>query len=272
MKLNTGAYELALAVFREDLHPRDPSGRFRKVLDRVLSNRDRLLKEARSKGEAPDKGEAGRLQHYVDTGKVAIRTTQTALYHVLNDKRFKTFHESGTTLGEPDPRKLEWEKDIWGDHPIYGYVAPGDEAGRAPYDAGVGMYGPVKVELRDDVKARATVTPNDSWMAGGYPSPATNIDPLTTADAPSEWEDGWKEGRAYGELHGPYVEAQIFGGVKSDDIERVIFGAGPPSPELREQLEEHGIQWMLDPDWEEHRAEFEAEYWEPEEIDTDRYR
>lgn len=241
--------------------------RFKKVLTNLNKAREGAKEEILERGEVPDAAEAARMQEYVDAGTVSIRTTPTALEAVLRDKKFKTFHEAGTTLGEPDPGKKEYELRLWGDHPIYGYVAPGDERGSAPYDAGVGMYGPVKVELRDKVKHRATVTPNDSWMAGGFPSPATNIDALTMADTP-----GSHGGRTYGEAHGPYVEAQIFGGVKPADIERVVFGAGQPSDKLKRLLDEAKIKWSIDPNWRENRAEFEDEYWEPDEIDTDRYR
>lgn len=242
-----------MAEFTESLHPRGFGGKFRKILDQVASSKSAYLMDAKKRGEYPNPAKAAELQHYVDNGTVSVRMFPHQFNSMLDDGRFKTMHEVGFTNGMHDPNKKQFEQNLWGAHPTYGYVAPKAQDGTTGghYDHAVSMYGPVKVELKDHMKQRSTVTDGDSWVGIPHPSPATEIDPATTSYKP----DSPVLHHPYGQWEGSYVEAQVFGGVKPEDIKHVSFATGYPNEMLREKMRKHGITYSVDPRHEHIEAE-----------------
>ena len=90
----------------------------------------------------------------------SIRITPQSLYNFLNDGRYKTQHESGTSRGHLDPGLRSFrEQELWPDmdiHPIYGYYAPLDA------DKVHQHYGNFRMVLKDHVRDMTTVTYSDS--------------------------------------------------------------------------------------------------------------
>lgn len=242
---------LALATFREQLHPRDAHGRFRigtrlQVFREGLANRP-MLDDA---GIAAEERSARRMRKALDEADLAVRIYPDSLKGVLKDGAWRSPHDD-PTLGSqgafPAKARRSLEDKLWtldgvpnDQRPVYGYAAPKDED-RIGGDGDVGLaaYGPVKVVLKDDVKDRTTVTQGDSLMApDAVPSFWNKLHPLTTS--------GFKDLNT-----DVYVEAQIMGGVSADDIKSVVFGTEEPDSELAQLLDWHGIEWSMDPDWRE---------------------
>lgn len=133
--------------------------------------------------------------------------------------------------------------------PVYGFVSrDGDE-----HPVSVSQYGEVTLVLRDDVRTRTTVTVGDSLNSHATPIPLNGrVTARQVADASENTpfmdafyavqRDG---GRAFGNVGRIYMEAQIMGGVKRSDIERIVFQDGVRSPgeiqALAERLAPDGI-------------------------------
>ena len=133
--------------------------------------------------------------------------------------------------------------------PVYGFVSrDGDE-----HPVSVSQYGEVTLVLRDDVRTRTTVTVGDSLNSHATPIPLNG--PVTArqvadASANTPFMDAFyavqRDGyRAFGNVGRIYMEAQIMGGVKRSDIERIVFQDGVRSPSeiqaLAERLAPDGI-------------------------------
>ena len=113
--------------------------------------------------------------------------------------------------------------------PIYGYVAFDN-----PVVYSVAQYGDVRFELKSEVKIRSTMTDGDSLGSYATPVPMSG-DPITRRDAIAG-SMGWSGLADQGAMtptetseimdtldnsRGSYVEAQIKGGVKLDDVVRI---------------------------------------------------
>jgi hypothetical protein len=168
-----------------------------------------------------------RLQAEVNASEVIIRTPAKVAEQIAQDGRFKTQFETGESTGllAPEARTFA-ETELFGyktetpaeARPIYGYLSASERGSLA-------QYGDVKWVLKPDVRSRTTFTGSDSLGLKVAPSPLSSasylssgaeghFDPLTAHTSPvgprhsgNEWPQYW--------------EAQIHGGVRTSDVERV---------------------------------------------------
>lgn len=158
--------------------------------------------------------------------------------------------------------------------PVYGYVAFNN-----PVAEGVAGYGDVRFELKPEVKERSTITDGDSLGSYATPIPMSG-DPITQREAVGG-SMGWQsmsgqmldevnavgvyfpaildesspqlsfprgetaianivDRTSYGSTR--YIEAQVKGGVKIDDVARIHIDGGFARGDLREAAEERGIE------------------------------
>ena len=171
---------------------------------------------------------------------------------ILGD-RFRNQFETGTSGGLFDPdRKRDLENRIlgipeglsWSDaeRPIYGFME-----GTGEHETSSALqYGPVKFVLKPEVRKRATFTIGDSLDK--------NMGGLIPQVAPSPIEEPSLLSVGSYDVLGPknmsqffvdFVEAQIYGGVEPEDIERIEIDAEKDSTTtyevLRKQAEKLGI-------------------------------
>lgn len=193
------------------------------------------------------------LKDFLDTADLQMRVPEKAMLEILDDGEFfnQHQHEDGARgmLRTPEYEArmfgLPEDTDIAG-LPKYGYLGPDH--------SGVISYGPVKVIFKDSVKDRTTFTINDSLMQGDAVVPSLVRDPSYLSANLSQIEeavasawldeldprsgemainlryggdvfepDGGIWSSAIGEERTsiPYAEAQIYGKLSLDDIERV---------------------------------------------------
>lgn len=197
-------------------------------------------------------------QKYLDDSQISVQVPdEGVLEKILGDGRFKSQFESGYSLGIYDNNaRAVLEKRLFGyaedavpdTRPIYGYAHQGTGA-FGP--GGVDGYGNVRVILKDEVRDRTTVTMTDSLMAGDEIG-ASTIDNLHYSSfSPYEAHSPGKYvNRKGADAPGySYIEAQVHGGVKAEDIQQVLFSeADYPDGPLRsvvERLDELGIPWEV---------------------------
>ena len=182
---------------------------------------------------------------------------------ILADGRFKTQFETGTSMGLLSTEARSNAEDfMFGlsrgiaarERPFYGHM----------YDPEIGSigdalsYGDVQVVFKASTRQRATITGTDSLEIGEAdyapsvkPSPLTNpsVRSVRVMDAPDTpyLNSDPLAAQRLNEIEISYTEAQIHGGVSVQDIDRVVFTGSGPSPELRKQLEDAGIPWIVDP-------------------------
>jgi hypothetical protein len=207
----------------------------------VISRRVRLL--ANDHGmDTEDYIDAavGKTRELTKNAHVFTRIDPEALDAVLADGRFKTQYETETSNGlfDPDARRA-FEHNFFGapldlpneQRPIYGFLSSFDDGS----DGAVDHYGGVVVRFKDGVRGRTTWNEGDSldsnslaagWSWGGE---ANNMaSPLERPD----WRSFQYEGdplsvRTITDMvreapETPYMEAQLWGGVRVDDIQYVV--------------------------------------------------
>jgi hypothetical protein len=224
---------------------------------------------------APYEAKTKELLRDVD---VRIRVPRQVLQEVLQDGRFKNQFESGRSGGTLDyDIRADAEHHLFGygdedldalqdpdmpvnsvvepaERPIYGYLS-NDEVERF---AMVQQYGDAITILKPEVRTRTTFTFDDSLAKRYIPSPVNepsyeSLPPLSRLGRPGEepvfpaTPDGtFLSAEHLWQVHGMrYIEAQIHGGVRLEDIERVLFTHGMPSPAIQELLDNLGIEWDL---------------------------
>lgn len=173
------------------------------------------------------------------TGRpVVSRVPAEVLPDIFADGRLKNQYETGTSKGNLDPRmRMDAETTVFNlergdpvqEFPIYGFIHT-DRVGNDPV-----RYGDVRIEFKDSVKSRTTVTVGDSLgnMLDGNVAPS----PVSRAYKDRACWDG-----TLNLLHlatgNPervsYFEAQIHGGVTLDDIKRVVL---PPFHNLSSEVQ-----------------------------------
>lgn len=210
------------------------------------------------------------IKDFVATGNVSIRVSNTDLNRVLRSGRYKSGAEVGQVMG--GNVRLETENRIFGlnsdtpakDRPVYGLI----DHPNTTEDEGPDVFGGAKIVLKDDVKDRTTITIDDSnhqfggssapreWTtkplsatnpeADAIQPPRTLRDGTTTQTIQDVLQQVVTDNRSGGFSSDkiPYVEAQIFGGVKVSDIARVEFrSTEPPSEVTLRLLNERGIPY-----------------------------
>lgn len=193
--------------------------------------------------------------------EMSIRVPDGVLLKILKQGKFKSQHESRSSGGyyNPDDR-LAHEKNMFGDivngeFPIYGYPAAPDEKGYDP-DVDLSQYGDIRVVIKNSLRERTTVTGADSLMFKGREMVPMPVD---TAD----WRAAWRSPNGtYGPVTaefknaknlsksagggrdgGSYLELQFHGGVKVEDIEKVVLPF--QNEQLIKALDKAGIPWEV---------------------------
>ena len=151
---------------------------------------------------------------------LAVRRSTHAAEHILEDGRFKTQFETGSSGGFYDPMvRTDAEEEGLGiprdipvaERPVYGFVAiPGESTATS--------YGDIEFRLKDSVKDRSTITAGDSLGVFGDSAIGTPVrkpgigclDRNVAAIRLRRWD--WLG----------YIEAQIQGGLRTSDIDHVI--------------------------------------------------
>jgi hypothetical protein len=204
-----------------------------------------------------------RAKKWADDATPFVRVKKGTLTKILKDGRFKSQFETESSGGTYSPRiRADYETKAFKynenlnpkDRPIYGYASPTKEGvyknprdPKSTFDP-VGMYGRIRIRLKNRARNRSTITFDDSLGSIDYlvPSPMNNasqkslfltkdisgmMDSLETQDVDNS----------------RYVEIQVHGGVTIDDISKVFFPADfDVTPELKEQLKKKGIKWQQD--------------------------
>lgn len=169
-------------------------------------------------GEKEAARQVRELEKLVKDVPVSVRVPLSAFEKILNEGEFKTQHETGTSQGtlDTDFRKAA-EKHMFGENelPIYGYVS----TGKNYLNPSVIHYGDVKIDFKESIKDRTTVTYGDSLQAFdekkiqvGTPIRKPGLEGIGNMD--------------YGDGPPDYVEAQIHRGAKVSDIAKVYLDKG----------------------------------------------
>jgi hypothetical protein len=206
---------------------------------------------------------------------VVVRVTPSVLEHVLDDGRLKTQYESGRSGGyretNLDNRRMG-ELATTGtsldtpdaERPVYGSVAVSGlrGAGRDDFFDGnkvnpdrLSQYGRVQVVLKPSVRGRTTFTVGDS-LDTRYTGRASRLtDPsIASAGLVASGRGGLVHTGLRGDPLGrdyespqfrgnQYVEAQIHGGVRVDDIAEVVLPSR--AGKLVSRLDAAGIPWRV---------------------------
>lgn len=226
-----------------------------------------LRRKAKDAGQTPAQyraAVAARLKELLAGKPVAVRVRdEAALRDILDGGRFKTQHEGvaraaglgtelahrrlgeqilGVPAGTPPDRR-----------PVYGYVAVGGiepalAAGvqipgirqREGQEDVLSAYGEIQVVLKPEVRGRTTVTVGDSLDEIGFIRPTPIDDPgaesLGSRDLDMLARPGF--------TRTGYVEAQVRGGARAEDIAEVVFSR-QPSPLAVAALQRRGISWRV---------------------------
>jgi hypothetical protein len=226
-----------------------------------------LRRKAKDAGQTPAEyraAVAARLKELLAGKPIAVRVRdEAALRDILDGGRFKTQHEGvqraaglhvdvghrrlgeqihGVPAGTPPDRR-----------PVYGYVAiagiePSLAAGtkiegiaqREGQEDVLSAYGEIQVVLKPEVRGRTTVTVGDSLdeIAFIWPTPIDDpgAESLGSRDLDMLARPGF--------TRTGYVEAQVRGGVRVEDIAGVVFSRQPSAAAIT-ALERRGIPWQV---------------------------
>lgn len=166
--------------------------------------------------------EAG-LGEFMESADLSMRVPESAMAEMFEDGEFYNQHQSGGARGLE--RSTEGEANLLGlprsstpeQLPKYAYLGPDNSQ--------VNMYGPVKVIFKDNIKDRTTFTVGDSLMTNAIPSKVRepwwgSARDYVESDQIPTGED-WSEMIAEETGSMAYMEAQIYGKLTPNDIERV---------------------------------------------------
>lgn len=208
---------------------------------------------------------AEKVRTLVGKSKVWTRTRPANLEKILLDGRFKSQFESGvmgTAAKMSRQYRARVERGLFAYpldmepvmRPIYGYLTD-SPSGRSEW---IQYYGTVAIRLKETVRARATVTMTDSTIATDTVSYVFALpSPVESPTFHSFSAYAYRETGAFFRFEDPlrcrstqhiatgtYVEAQIHGGLRIDDIDHIFFSdlsEAAAHPRLLAQLHERGI-------------------------------
>jgi hypothetical protein len=140
-----------------------------------------------------------------------------------------------TVLGVPPSARAR-------DRPVYGYLSGSDEAGQVQH------YGEVVLRLETATRKRATFMLGDSLdhALQHFQEPAFAPCPLTRPTLLAVLPHDALQAGSLGEASPPYgyAEAQIYGGIRTEDVEEAVYTLGTgPSPSALALLGRSGVQW-----------------------------
>lgn len=201
--------------------------------DSALEYVKRRLGTSATKEEIAEDIEAS-IDEAIAGRPIASRVPAEVLPAIFADGRFKTQYETGSSRGSFNPRmRMDAETDTFDltretpidQFPIYGFVHT------EGYKNDPIRYGDVRIEFKNSVKSRTTVTVGDSLggMVGAEIAPSP---PSRAHKDRGCWDGGPNllHLAAGNPERISYFEAQIHGGVTLDDIKRVVL---PPFHQLR---------------------------------------
>jgi hypothetical protein len=191
-----------------------------------------------------------RLTEAMKNSDVHTRTSTDSLFKILEDGRFKSQMETGTSRGALDPSyRKEVSYKLFGTpagtaddaYEIYGYMGTKDLVDETFGYMGVEHYGEVIIKFKPTIRSRTTITVGDSLGLPGYgktkcvgqllDQPFKTIngeifdmdDIIYSKDAVAKFANKGYNARAITEVsRASYVEAQLHGGVLVDDIAEVM--------------------------------------------------
>jgi hypothetical protein len=186
------------------------------------------------------------LQQDVNDAPLTINVPEEVIEGIVREGGVKNQYDTGTSGGIVTTRRKMAEASVFEvdldapneDFPVYGHVnihaIDGTVRERTRYAAI--SYGEVEIRLKNEVKARTTVSFDDSLRDLGSqtiaPAPASKVD-LGMIPARSDvwWRytgimENASKGTSY-RKNVSYIEAQIHGGVKLSDIDVVLFHVFP---------------------------------------------
>jgi hypothetical protein len=201
---------------------------------------------------------------------VSIAIDPKAFKLVLEDGRFKTQFETGTSGGYLGADRREAFEQQWmgvpqdiphEERPVYGYMQMSRIAGA---NSVLEQYGKLVVNLKWSVRKRTTVTGGDSMDNSLPGSPLENKDGKPDLQSESFRSGIGRKDSIFGPEHrmhkpdnplatdihwaeneedaGDYIEAQIWGGVRVEDIDSVYDYGNRLSKDVRDQLAALGIR------------------------------
>jgi CRP-like cAMP-binding protein len=201
------------------------------------------------------------LKEFSDSAAVSVVLPISALKEVLNDGRMKTVHETkysvaGNSSEDYRGLRVGYESLAFGytgdspmeERPVYGLLRSAEHP--MPKDALLiyGGYTPAQIILKPEVKNRTTISDRDSLNNFEATTPLT--DPKFEASYLTQMIAIYKKatGKSFldTENFAKYgsIEAQVHGGVRLEDIGKVLFYE-TPSEEIRELLTSKGIIWEV---------------------------
>jgi len=215
-----------------------------------------------------DEALEAKMRDLLADAKPYMRVSERSLEKIVNDGRFKSQFETGTSSGALTPsRRAALEHDLFDlphglapqDRPLYGYL--GDEPlGNTDLNHYSDARGQIAVRFKDDVLDRTTFTfwdsldiidPPPAATGGPRMAPSTPANPRRGAvphDAPAFVNGGAPVFQLQDVFDvddldeiWPYVEAQYHGGLTVDDIAEVVLEVDNPT--LEAFLDAHGISW-----------------------------
>lgn len=201
------------------------------------------------------------LKEFSESAAVSIILPSRALEEVLNEGRMKTVHETKYSLaGESSERyralRVGYESLAFGyngdspmeERPVYGLLR--SETLPMPEDA-LMIYGgrnPAQIILKPEAKSRTTISDRDSLNHFEPTTPLSDpkFEPSYITQMVAVYRKGTGENFFETENFAKYgsIEAQVHGGVKLEDIGKVLFYE-TPSEEMRELLTSKGIIWEV---------------------------
>ena len=212
------------------------------------------------------------LQAMLDKSTPSIQMTSDALEEILNQDRFLTLEELGSTVeafttGNNDNEE-DWYRgvrlmaeNLWfnydnntnpGERPVYGYMRPNNTLKAT--DEAFKAYGDIRVELNRDVLDRTTISIGDSLNNTDIATPFQYGSSLASSGFPqyraieqNDYYDDGANGNYFSskdfQNNFSYVEAQFHGGLDTADIAKVYL---PEADEdLQARLDDAGIAWKV---------------------------
>jgi len=197
---------------------------------------------------------------FIEKNPISIFTNEDALESILDEGSFATVHETGTKSWDYTGYRTQYERVAFGyddsttatQRPVYGAVRPAEIA---QFQSGslVGNYGNVEVVLKPETKSRATFTIGDSldtfqkpFPLGGKVARTVNLAGQAAYARSSRY--GGDKGNMFDSPkwhETKYVEAQVHGGVKVSDIDKVIIHSGFYGEAIVDTLDEMGIPYEI---------------------------
>jgi hypothetical protein len=204
----------------------------------------------------------------VSKESVWVAVTPGVLDKIVTDGRMKTAAETNKSNGHYDAEsRAAFEDKYFGKSgdTIYGFMSNDGQATKAgmvypsrgePHqEDDVHQYGTARIQLKDDVRDRTSITAGDSWdynKATVTQPESPIVQTLPSAlNNPSHQSILATAGDKYYEtMSDPhtrldYVEAQVHGGVKVSDIAKVHFYGKEPSAALQKKLAKANIPWEM---------------------------